>query len=67
VQTYSQFETSQVPGDFAARPEIKVLFDSGYSADILSKKRIIDGDVNFITNPVSPDEFLKKVREVLDT
>ncbi len=48
------------------RPGIKVLFTSGYTADIIHKKGILDADMTFIMKPISPARLLKKVREVLD-
>lgn len=48
------------------RPDLKVLFTSGYTADIISKKGLIDEGVPFISKPASPTILLKKVREVLD-
>jgi CheY-like chemotaxis protein len=47
-------------------PEIKVIFISGYTADIILKWGIIEGGVEFITKPFSKDQVLLKVREVLD-
>ncbi len=47
-------------------PDIKVLFASGYPADIIHKKGILERDMNFILKPFSSREFLRKVREVLD-
>jgi CheY-like chemotaxis protein len=49
-----------------ARPDIKVLFTSGYTADVIHKKGILDPDMVFIMKPISPTVFLGKVREVLD-
>jgi CheY-like chemotaxis protein len=46
--------------------DIKAIFISGYDADIIQKKGVIDRGVNFVSKPVSPDELLYKVREVLD-
>jgi signal transduction histidine kinase len=48
-------------------PGMKVLFTSGYTADIISRKGIIQREFNFIPKPLAPGEFLKKVREVLDS
>lgn len=48
-------------------PDVKVIFVSGYPADALAKKGIIDSDVNFIYKPAKPEVLLQKVREVLDT
>lgn len=48
-------------------PKIKVLFTSGYTADIIHKQGVLDEGLNFISKPASPTIFLKKVRDVLDT
>jgi PAS domain S-box-containing protein len=48
------------------RPDVKVIFSSGYTADILHKKGILERDLNFIPKPVSPTELLRLVRETLD-
>lgn len=48
------------------KPDIKVIFTSGYTADFVQKRDIIEKGWGFITKPVSPTELLKKVREVLD-
>lgn len=48
------------------RPGIKVLFISGYSADMISQEGILEKGLSFISKPVSPSELLRKVREVLD-
>ncbi|MBI5198515.1 MAG: PAS domain S-box protein [Nitrospirae bacterium] len=48
------------------RPDIKTIFASGYTADIIQKKGVIEEGMDFILKPVSPKNLLKKVREVLD-
>jgi CheY-like chemotaxis protein len=48
------------------RPDIKVLFTSGYTADIIHQKGILDPDMVFIMKPISPTMLLGKIREVLD-
>ncbi len=48
------------------RPDIKVIFSSGYTADILYKKRFIEEGFSFISKPVSPADLLRLVRETLD-
>ena len=48
------------------KSDIKVIFVSGYSADIIHKKGILEVGMNFISKPVSPDDLLIKVRDVLD-
>jgi len=47
------------------KPEIKAVFISGYSAEIIDEQAILEG-LNFIGKPVSPEEILFKIREVLD-
>ncbi|VAW41496.1 multi-sensor hybrid histidine kinase, partial [hydrothermal vent metagenome] len=48
------------------RPTVKVLFMSGYTADIIIDKGIVQDNFNFISKPVSPRELRLKVRKVLD-
>ena len=47
-------------------PKTPVLFFSGYTDDIIHKKGVYDKELNFISKPIVPFEFLKKIREVLD-
>jgi DNA-binding response OmpR family regulator len=49
------------------RPDMKVLFMSGYAADIFEKKNIPEQGLNLVLKPIAPTEFLKKVRETLDS
>jgi two-component system, cell cycle sensor histidine kinase and response regulator CckA len=48
------------------RPEIKVIFSSGYAPETIQDKLSLEGGVNVVTKPVSPRELLRKVRSVLD-
>ncbi len=48
------------------RPEMKALFTSGYTADIIHKKGILEEKLNFISKPFSPQDILIKVRDILD-
>lgn len=48
------------------KPDVKVLFTSGYTADLIQKKGLLDGEINLVYKPVSPTGLLKKIREVLD-
>jgi CheY-like chemotaxis protein len=50
----------------ALRPEIKVLFMSGYSADIIAHQGILESDVHFLQKPFSVNNLAAKVREVLE-
>ncbi len=47
-------------------PNIKTLFTSGHTDDIILEKGIEDGSFEFIAKPLLPDDLLFKVRQVLD-
>jgi PAS domain S-box-containing protein len=47
-------------------PLSRVLFVSGYTANIIRQNGILEEGLNFISKPFSPQELLNKVREVLD-
>jgi len=47
-------------------PDVKVLFISGYTADIIHKKGIFESTINFVSKPVTPEALARKIREVLD-
>ena len=47
-------------------PQIKFLFTSGYTADIMDSLGVSEGGINFISKAALPDEILRKIREVLD-
>jgi len=51
----------------ALRPDIKVLFMSGYAEDIVQEKGIAADGLNFIPKPVAPLEMLRRIRETLDS
>lgn len=48
------------------KPKTPVLFFSGYTDDIIHEKGVYDKELNFISKPIIPFEFLKKIRQVLD-
>jgi CheY-like chemotaxis protein len=50
----------------AKKPDIKVIFTSGYTRDVILDKGIEDKKFDFIPKPLSPKDLLEKVREVLD-
>jgi PAS domain S-box-containing protein len=48
------------------KPGIKVVFISGYAADMISRKGMIEEGTEFITKPFRKNDLLQKIREVLD-
>jgi len=49
-----------------ARPDMRVLFMSGYTRDIVIKRGIPDDTWDFLAKPVRSAELLRKVRNILD-
>lgn len=47
-------------------PEMKCLFMSGYTANIIANQGVLDDGVNFIQKPFSRTDLATKVREVLE-
>jgi CheY-like chemotaxis protein len=50
----------------AQRPELKVLYVSGYTNDEVVRRGVTQSAAVFIQKPFSPQELMRKVREVLD-
>jgi len=48
------------------QPEVKVLFVSGYTDNVILRHGIMEGDVDFLEKPFAADHLARKVREVLD-
>ena len=49
------------------RPDIKILFTSGYTENIIQSKGMLETDQPVILKPISPGELLRRVREALDS
>lgn len=47
-------------------PEMKVIFASGYTADFIKNRGVLEEGVEVLMKPVSPNDLLRKVREMLD-
>ncbi len=50
----------------AIRANLKCLYMSGYTADVIAHRGILDEGVNFIQKPFGSDGLAAKVRQVLD-
>ena len=48
------------------RPDIRVLFMSGYTDDEVVRRGVVDGQTGFLQKPFTPNSLAHKVREVLD-
>jgi len=48
------------------QPDVRVLFMSGYTPEIVRAKGGLDNALDFIEKPIIPKPFLQKVREILD-
>lgn len=51
----------------AVKPDLRVLFMSGYTADIIAQRGVLEKDAAFIAKPFTRDELAGKVHDVLNT
>ncbi len=50
----------------AVYPDVKLLFMSGYTANVIAHQGVLDEGVSFIQKPFSRADLLVKLRSVLD-
>ncbi len=48
------------------RPDVRCLFISGYTADVIATRGVLDARVDFLAKPFTRDELAHKVRQILD-
>ncbi|MDA3797653.1 MAG: response regulator [Kiritimatiellae bacterium] len=48
------------------RPNMKQLFMSGYTANVVSKREMLDENVNFLAKPFSREALADKIRAILE-
>jgi len=49
------------------RPEIRVLYTSGYSESVVINQGVLDPGIEFLSKPYSIEQLARRVREVLDS
>jgi len=47
-------------------PDVKALFMSGYTANVVHKRGILEEGLDFVLKPISPTVLLRKIRKVLE-
>jgi FixJ family two-component response regulator len=50
----------------AKRPDIRVIYMSGYTSDAIALHHVLDSGISFIEKPFSQETLMRKLREVLD-
>lgn len=48
------------------QPDARILFSSGYTADFIRNRGVLDNGMELIMKPFQPQELLRKIREMLD-
>ncbi|SPF37724.1 hypothetical protein SBDP1_170020 [Syntrophobacter sp. SbD1] len=48
------------------RPNLKCLYMSGYTVDVIARRGILDEGVNFIQKPFGSEVLAARVRQALD-
>jgi len=49
----------------AEHPDMRVLYMSGYTANVIAHRGVLDDGVDFLSKPITHDQLADKVREIL--
>jgi hypothetical protein len=49
-----------------SRPGLRILYMSGYTADVIASSTVLDPGVGFLSKPFKEAALTRRVREVLD-
>jgi CheY-like chemotaxis protein len=49
----------------AVKPNVKVLFMSGYTSDVIAQRGVLDEGMQFLSKPFTRDDLARKVHEML--
>lgn len=47
-------------------PRLRTVLMSGYPADIVSERGVVEADASFLAKPFSPEALVRKIRETLE-
>ncbi len=48
------------------KPDVRFLFISGYTEDVISHHGVLDKEINFLQKPFELEELIKNIREIID-
>ncbi len=55
----------QVHRNYPALAQTRILFMSGYTADVIAHRGVLDADLEYLPKPFTPDSLARKIREIL--
>jgi len=52
---------------WADRPDLKVIFTSGYSAEVVGRDFVLQPGIHYLQKPYAPNLLVSKIRDCLDS